>query len=292
MFSHEYFVVFISKQFIDARRVTIGSDISVDALFASAYTRETLADAFRKIGELTKGEKIRVVLNEEGVYMTGLVLPSDTKVTRELVLQKAEESIPEHIQKTDWDFRTLQYTQKRKKDEETLVQIAVVEKSFSERLHRALTASPLRIESAVPMSFVFANAEKVALGVSVIIEQYQEVTTFCGVEEGFVIATHTEHEVLTPERLQEFLHFLSVYKGKTAQRIILSHCAHLASDSVREISPEKCEVIVKDLDVFISAAIQEKISGRDEDVLSIDLSSATEQGFWRKFFMRHWHFSN
>lgn len=282
MFSHEYLVVFISKQSIDARCVTMGRDISADALFASAYTGETLADILRKIADLSKGRRIRVVLSDDLVYVTGFSVPPEIKVTRELMREKAEESVPEHLQKTDWDFLALQYGKKQKKDAETLVQVAVVQKSFSESFHQALNTSLLHIESILPMSFVFANAERSANGVSVIIEQHEGLTTLCGVEEGLVIATHIEHGVATLQGLKEFLHFLSAYKGRKVEGIMLSHCPDLWREFFEQLSLEGYTVEVKDYDVFILAALQEKISGRDEDVLNIDMFSSSESRPWWK----------
>lgn len=286
MFSQEQLILFISKQQIDPAWVTIGREISIRHEDTISYTKETLSEAFQKIGAFSKGN-IRVVLSDELVYVAGFSVSSETKVTRELMREKAEESVPENLQKTDWDFQTLHSAEKRKKGSETLVQVVVVQKSFSESFHQALDTNLLHIESILPMSFVFANAEGLANGVSVIIEQYEGTTTLCGVEEGFVIATHIEHGVVTLEKAKEFLHFLSTYKGKKAEKIILSHCPDLWRDFFEQLSLEGYAVEAKDFDVFTLAALQEKISGRDEDVLNIDMFSSPEsRPLWKRLIGR------
>ena len=281
MFSKKRFVVFISKQFIDPGFVTIGSEPFFDGGEAFRYTKETLADGLKKIQTISK-EKMRIVLGEEFVYVTELSFPHGTTITRELVREKAEEVIPENLKQTEWDFQTLHYKEKTKDTDTILVQVAVIEKSFSESFRQALAVTPLSIEAIYPESYVLANLEIEESEVVIIIEQDRELTVLCAVLDGFVVATRVKKDAITTEDVRGFLSFLSTYKGKSPKKIFLSHCGE--ENLLKDLSLEGYEVRVKEYNPLVGAALLEKISGEDEEILNIDIFSSIEKKAWWRIF--------
>lgn len=281
MFSKKRFVIFISKQFIEPGFVTLGRNPSFEGGEAFQYTKETLADGLKKIQTISK-EKMRIVLSEELVYVTELSFPHGTVITRELVQEKAEEVIPEDLKQTEWDFQTLHYKEKTKDADVILVQVAVIEKSFSESFRQALVVTPLSIEAIYPESYVLANLEREESEVVIIIEQDRELTVLCAVLDGFVVATRVKKDAITTEDVKVFINFLSVYKGKSPKKIFLSHCGE--ENLLEDLSLEGYEVIAKDYNPLVGAALLEKISGKDEEILNIDIFSLIEKKTrWRIF---------
>lgn len=272
-FKKHFFVSFISKHFIDSGYITVGKKILFEGAEAFEYTEETFSETFKKIGEVSKG-KVRIVLSEELVYVTELSFPSGTRITRDVVLEKAEQSIPEDLRKTAWDFQTLHYAEKSKEKGEILVQVAVIEKSFSDIFRAALTTNPLAIESIFPESYVFANFEKEEAGVAVIVAQNRESVLICAVEDGFAIVTRVEEGGITIDKVREFLQFLSLSKGKKAERIIFSRFTEEDFSLFLPLADEGYEILARDYNPLIGAALHKKVTGKDEDVLNIDILSS------------------
>lgn len=283
MFSKKRFVIFISKQFIDPGFVTLGETPLFEGGEAFSYTKETLAESLKKIKEISKG-KIRIVLGEELVYVAELSFPNKTIITRELVQKKTEEIIPEDLKQTEWDFQALQYKEKSKDTREIVVQVAVIEKSFSDSFRQALITNPLPIESIYPESYVLANLESGATGVSVIIEQDRGLSVLCAVEDGFSIASRVQKEAVMIEDVKVFIDFLLSYKGKKIERIIFSHFSEEVMTPFLNLADEGYTVLAKDYNPLVGAALQEKISGKDEDILNIDIFSLAEKKVWWKIW--------
>lgn len=278
MFSKKRFVIFISKRFIDSGWVAGGKSALFQEGEALQYNQETFAETLRKLGVFSR-KKVRVVLSEELVYVTRLSFPRGTLITRELVLEKAEESIPEDLRKTDWDFQALSYAESSGGEDEVVVQVAVVERSFSALFRQALLGNEFSIEGILPESYLLACLEREGTDVSVIVERDRETTVLCAVAAGLVIATQVEEGEVTPDRLERFLDFVVSHKGATTKRIIFSHFGVVAPEPFSEIFGGRYEIVVRDYNPLV-VAWQEKVSGKDEDILNIEMLPQSEKKSW------------
>ncbi len=269
IFAKKRYVLFVGKTCIDSGLVVLKSEPVFYGNEAIPYTKETLPQALRQARSLSKSKKIRVVLSEELVYVTEVSFSAGTLITRTLVAEKAQASIPEDLRETDWDFQTLQYTEKQKNKDFVAVQVAVVEKVFSQSFHQALQEVPLLIESIVPESSVLASLEREAAEVSVIVAADRESIVFCAVESGFVLTTCVKRGGDIEKDLSEFLLFVGEKSEEKIKRIIFSHCGEAPSAFLEKFSGAGYECIERDYNPLIGAALQTNISGRDEDTLNI-----------------------
>lgn len=268
IFAKKRYVLFVGKNFIDSGLVILKNEPVFDGNEAIPYTSETFPEVLRQIKSLSKGRKIRVVLSEELVYVTEISFPVDTRITRTLVEERAQASVPEDLRETDWDFQTLHYTEKQK-SEGTTVQVAVVERNFSQAFHAALHEVSLPIESIMPESYVLASLERDAEGISVIAEADRESVVFSAVEGGFVLATCVKKNGDIQKDLADFLAFVAEKREKKSDRIIFSHLGEIPPEFLGKFAEEGYECIERDYNPLIGATLQTKISGKDEDVLNI-----------------------
>ncbi len=281
-FSKKIYTLFISRRFIDPGIVTLRREPSFEGQEAIEYDQETFADAIRQVSERFPFKKIRIVLGEDLVYVTDLSFPVGTTITRDLVRQRAEESVPESLRETDWDFKTMRYAKKRETETETVVQVAVVEGVFSRNFHQALERYPLRIESVLPESYVYAILESPCECVAVIVEQGRESVVLCAVEDGLVLATDVRKECSVRD-LSDFIVFIADKKEKKIDRIVLSHLDEEHIAALKTFAEERgYECLVKEHNPLIGVALQEKVFGKDEEILNINVfSSVKKRGLWR-----------
>lgn len=270
MWNQTRYTLFIGKNFIDPGFVTLRKEPIFESGDPLAYTLETLPDVLSQL-QAASSKRIRIVLAEELVYVVGLTFPVDFSLTRTLIQEKAAESIPEDLQSTEWDFQTIAYAKKSETDKETLVQVVVVKKTFAEAFKQALRVTPLPIECILPESYLLAQAAASLDGVSVIVTLGRETVLFSTVERGFVIATSIKTGEVKPDDLASFLDFVTIQKLKKVERVIFSRFSPEAVEPFQTLVEERCELVVADYNPSVIAAVQKKISGRDETVLNIDI---------------------
>jgi len=222
-------------------------------------------------------------LSEELVYVSVLSFPKGTMITREFIQGKIQEIIPEDLKQTEWDFQTLSYKESEK-EEFTLVQGTVIEKTFSENFRLALDESPLSIESIIPESYALACLEKGRGGVFVIIEKDREMTVFSAIENGHSLISYMKKTALLPQDLKTFLDFLASHKEKKAERLIFSHFEESELVPFQQLFHEEYDIESKDYNPLIGAGLQEKISGKDEAILNITFSPSSEKKVWWKIW--------
>lgn len=282
MFSKKIYTLFIGKHFIDPGFVTLGNVPLFDGGDVLPYTSETLPAILGQVDGLSRGKKIRVVLGEELVYVTELQFPARTHITRELIRESAEASVPEDLRTTNWDYQTLRYARKDQKEGEISVQVAVIESSFSKVLRDALAANPLPIECVLPESYVLASLER-SEGVSVIVERNRDTAVIVAAENGTVVATSIRMGDELLEELRAFMGYVADQKKKKVTRIIFSHFSAEALSQYAGLEEAGYEVTQKDYNPLIGIALQENVFGRDEDVLNIDVFPLAERSWWKLF---------
>ena len=248
------------------------------------YTSETLGRVLKEIKSLGY-TRVRVVLSDELVYVVGLVFPSSTDVTRESVGKAVAEIIPEDLQSTDWDFRTLCFTKKDTNKGEIYVQGAVFEHSFIQIFQEAVRQSRISISSILPESYVLAQCESNREGVSLIVQQYQKECVLVGAEAGFVIATRVKAGEATEKDLRDFIDFMHTHKSKMVTNIVCSQCSPSMVQLISQLVPAGRGLLVNPYNPLVRIALEEKVSGDDAEVLNLNMFSKSKyQSFWSKFF--------
>lgn len=191
MFSKKHPALFISSGFIEPGNVTVSRELLFEGSEALPYDREMFHQTLSQV-LASPHKKARIVLSEELVYVTTLLFPAGTKLTRELVRSRAEETIPEDLRATAWDFRTMHYKETIGEAGGILVQVAVVEGGFSGILSKTLVEQDFSVEAILPESSVLASLVADKEGVTVIVEQDRERTLFIACESNLVLSTQTK----------------------------------------------------------------------------------------------------
>lgn len=284
MFSKKIPTLFISRNFIEPGLVTLSRTPVFEGSEALSYTQETLHAVLAQIPFL-KGKRVRIVLSEELVYVAALSFPLGTKLTRETVRVRAEETIPEDLRTTDWDFRTMHFVLRDETTEHLSVQVAVIERGFTTQLEVALQSQVFTVESILPESYVLASFEAHEAGVTVIVEQDRENRLLLACEAGLVFATEIKKGECTPGEVLQFLSFVSARTTKKVERVFLSH-----------IENQECLEAVKNLGLpceersynpLFGAAL-EKTSGKDAAVLNLNIFPGQERrSWWKKLFRKN-----
>lgn len=280
MFDRKYLILFIGKHFIDPGFVTASREPLFEGIEALPYAPETLGQTLAQIRSFSR-KTIRVVLSEELVSVTSLSFPKETKITRELVMRTTEESIPEDLKATEWDFQTLHYRETHISETEVTVEVAVVAGVFASNLKQAMQETKLTFECVIPESCALAGLVSHFEGISLIVEADRESTLFVAAEEGGVWATYVKSGACDMSDLQGFIEFLDTKKEKKAARIILSRCTEEFAASLSPLVAEGYELFSDNLNPLIGVALQKKISGKDEAVLNLDMLRSTEKRGWR-----------
>jgi hypothetical protein len=280
MFSKKHPALFISSGFIEPGTVTLSRELLFEGNEALPYNRETFPGIFKRaLAVSDKGA--RIVLSEELVYVTTLLFPADTKLTRELVRSRAEETVPEDLRTTAWDFRTMRYRELTGTEGETLVQVAVIEGSFSDMLSTVFSEQDFSVEAIFPESSVLASLVAMKSGVTVIMEQDRERTLFIACESDLVLSTQTKEGVSTYPSLKAFLMFVSGVLEKKIETIVLSHVDDVQLKEALEKDGYAYEE--QSLNPLLGAFFL-KVSGRDESVLNLNaFSQIPERSWWRRF---------
>lgn len=281
MFSRKHPALFISSGFIEPGTVTISRELLFEGNEALPYSKETFPEILKQALSVT-AKGARIVLSEELVYVTVLIFPAGTKLTRELVRSRAEETVPEDLRATAWDFRTMRYRELIGTEGEILVQVAVIEGSFSEMLSTVLLEQALSVEAIFPESSVLASLVATKSGVTVIMEQDRERTLFIACESDLVLSTQTREGVSEYPSLKAFLMFVSGVLEKNIETIVLSHVNDVQLKEALEKDGYAYEE--QSLNPLLGAFFL-KVSGRDDAVLNLStFSRAPERSWWQRFF--------
>ncbi len=277
MFDKKYLTLFVGKASIVPGLVTMKNGVLFEEQETISYTSETLEGILTQIQSLSK-RPVRVVLSEELVYVTSFLIPKTSKITREQVVQMAENSIPENLTGTAWDFQTLHYNQIHASETSTIVEVAVVTAPFAKLFAGALKTSSLSVECVIPESCALALLIAHLEGISLIVEASQGGALLVAAEKGAVWATYIKYGACEPADLEDFIKFVAKKNAAKIERVILSHGTEELALSLQPITSQY-ELLVENLNPLAGVALQKKITGKDEEVLNIDMFQ-TKTGFF------------
>lgn len=280
IFSKKRGVFFIGEHFFEPGVVTVGREPFFEPGESSSYTKETLSILLRSLRERFPNLPFRAVLGEELVYVTELSFPPEAVITREVVRIRAEQSVPEVLRDTDWDFQALRYVKTGKRKGGMFVQVVVVKKGFSVLFREALGKAAFVLEGALSESCILAHAEARSEETIVVISRNRETTFFCAIQDGSVIATQSIVGPPNVEALRSFLSFLVTHKKRTVKKIYYSRCTEEEFLELSSAFPDRVEHTVKEYNPLVYMALEGSFSKKDEDVLNIDFSGLVSQKHW------------
>lgn len=283
MFAKKIPTLFISRNFVEPGVVTLSHAPRFEGSEALPYTEETLPSVLSRI-VFIQGKKVRVVLSEDLVYVTVVYVPAGTKLTREQVRIKAEETIPENLSLADWDFRTMYYVEVSETEKNMAVQVAVMERKFAMAFEKALSTQSFILESVMPESCVLAAFEAHEKGLSVIVEQDRENSLLVACEGGLVLMTQVKSGELAASDIARFLSFLSERDSRNVERLFFSHGA--SADSFEVVKQAGIVYEERSYNPLLGVAY-EKVSGRDATVLNLNIFPGREKkSWWQKIFRK------
>ncbi len=281
MFFRKHPVLFISQGYIESGYITASRPGGFEGGEAYAYTRETIGETFQSLAPFFR-YPVRIVLSEELVYVASFVMAPGTELTREQVLLKAEELIPENLDTTNWDFRTMHFSQSQNTGDR-VVQVAVIERSFAQCLEQALEETGFVVESILPESYALATLETNRAGCTVIVEQNRENTLLVAVENGVVLVTMVHPGILTEcSALEQFVSFVHERTSKQVNRVVLSHVVD-GNARAEEVQRLGYECTIMDYNPLLGL-VSESVSGKDSTVLNLaNFLHGPTDSWWKRF---------
>lgn len=282
MFSKKYPVLFVSRHFVESGTLTHSRESFFEAGESLSYQDQSLISVLEGM-KILQGKTYSLVLSEELVYVTALSFPRNTPLTRALIQERAQELIPEHLNETQWDFRTMQYVTAESTADTLWVQVAVVEKSFAADLEEVISSRAFSLTLILPESYALASLMVKEEGMTVIVECDRENTLFVACNHGLVLATEVKQGEFSLEALRTFLHFIEERTSQKSEHIIFSHIQDETSSEA--LKQEGYSVLTSDYNPLFSLLL-ERGSGADDQVLNLNVSrTPTSQswfGRWRK----------
>ena len=119
-----------------------------------SFVQQNLPQVFSKLKKSFHTNKFYLLLPETHTYLKLLEFPASTKLDRSLVLQKAQETIPEQIQEGYYDWKQFPLA----KDESQLkVQFIAVSTDYLLPLQKAATQAGLSFPALEPLSLALAR---------------------------------------------------------------------------------------------------------------------------------------
>lgn len=283
MFSKKIFTLFIGRDTLEPGFVTLKKEPVFVGAEAFAYVRETLPQVLGQVRALAGHAAVRVVLSEELVLVTGFSLPAGAPLVREAIRKQAEETIPENLQATEWDFQQLHYSTQSGMAGEVRIQVAVLESAFCEKFCQIFKQSGLVVESVLPESVVLAGMAASYEGVSLIAAQERMGVVLVAAESGFVLATYVKTGALGATDIATFLEYVSERKAVSVKRIIFSNFGDGAAPLRAGMSERGIEIVETSLNPLVGAALRQAVRGNDAAVLDIEIFRSDKKRAWWRF---------
>lgn len=261
MFEGKKQIVFIDKNKITLFDVTLGAVPINQVLAEYEWDGQNPEEPLKKIKE-TGNANLRILLDESFAYVVNVSIPENTKNERAEIQIKAQELIPEDLEKTPWDFKEVLLIKKNPQDTgEKLIQVFVIPKNFFNRLSQIIQSTRLTIEAIEPVSYALARLVKDEELVIVIYGKTSYL--MCLVMRGLVVATK-EVAAITVEGIQLFVSYAQEHYGFLPKKIIAAH-----NQETFDYAPFQAEFRIeyKDLNPVIGLALKKDIKGKDEEIL-------------------------
>lgn len=215
------------------------------AVIEKKFEKDFLPDDLAKVLKQAKKEldirSARILLSEERTYLKLLDFPRDTRLTRESILEKIQEVIPEKLEEGCFDWKIVGSDKDQLK-----IQVLAVSQDYLNSLQDAALQAQLSLEAFEPPSFALARLTKNEKEPHLIIYQNME-TIISAVYRGRILGVViVDDQSQTEAKARELTEFVREKWGVKVKK-----------------------TIQKKLDPFIGLALKKDIHGGDENVLNL-----------------------
>ena len=123
------------------------------------FTLPTLAGVLTQVKQELKIDSARLLLPEDKTYLELLKLPLETSVTRDLVLEKARETIPEVLEEGYFDWRQVGTDPPAGEagEKNLKIQVLAVAKNYLSPILEAAQEAKVTMEAFEPFSLALAR---------------------------------------------------------------------------------------------------------------------------------------
>ena len=205
----------------------------------TAWKEETLTPIFKSLKKKF-GNRFRILLPERKTYLKLLSL-TQYELTRPLVLSKMQETVPEVVEGTSFDWKIV-----AKNRDEYLVQAIAINAKYMKQIIKSIKEANIEIEAIEPVSFALSRLTKDEKEPHVAISNLDE-KVICACFKGEVY----ESLIIEPaDKFDEAIkHFINFVNEKWQLKI--------------------SKVIDTNLNPIESLAIKKDIKGKDAEVLDL-----------------------
>lgn len=201
------------------------------------FTSEDLSDKLIQTKKDFGTNVVRILLPEDKTYLKLLEFSPATIITRDLVLKKAQESIPEVLQEGYFDWKQVGTAQ---------AQVLAVSRDYLVPLQQAAQDAKLSLEAFEPSSFALARLTAKEKEVHLIIYKNTK-SIICAAYKGQVFGVVTiDDQSKIDKKTTELTKFVKEKWGLAIKKTISGN-----------------------LDPAIGLALKEDIKGKDEKVLNL-----------------------
>lgn len=267
-FSSEKIIITFSHTTLTVSKITLGSNPKERILTTISWNEKQLPLILKKI-KTSIGKNVRILLSEDLTYITALTLPAESELTRDFILQKAQEIIPDDIKTTTWDYKIIPQDSTKKK--EIIILVAALVKSYQQSLYPSLEQSGLAIEGIEPISYALARFSQY-VSVPLVIYHQTDSALLVLANKGELLHTHTYTLAPLQENIHHFLEECSRKYPITVQKIIVSSKTSIQAPST--IQGIKTEIQL--LNPSISLAYKKDLNRGKNTNLNLQIFSVTE----------------
>lgn len=198
MFTNKKSILYITKSKITLIKVTIAEMPKEEIVVELQWTPSTLDDVLLKIKKIVRGKVcpapfwcgVKILLSEDFVYEALITLPKESQITRETVSQKAQEFIPENLNKTVWSFKEIPAPPLG--GQPTKIQITAIVSSLFQQIEKAIAKAEIQADTIEPLSYAFSRFTK----------GFEKPFLFVYIEDKTYLILAQKEVVLATERLE------------------------------------------------------------------------------------------
>ncbi|MFC1790712.1 LytR C-terminal domain-containing protein [Patescibacteria group bacterium] len=243
------------------------------------FSTETLAKVLEEIKKELKTSSWRVLLPENKVYLQLLEFPVGMALTRDLVLEKAQEAVPEKLEEGYFDWKQVGA------DKEAIkIQVLATAKKDLVILQEAAQKAKIKLEAFESPAFALARQTAAEKEPQLIIYQNLAVAAFQGQVFGVMLldkSTQSEEEL---EKFQSFIKDKWGIELKTSALEVLDPVFGLAlkedlggkDEQVLNLTPPKLAINFKKKKEMASTLPVEEDATQEDGVSEISSGSETE----------------
>lgn len=265
MFAQKKIILFITKSKIKIAHVTLGDKPKEQIIHEEAFDKDGLTAILLRNKKSLSG-KVRLLLSEDFVYITTLLLPFKSNITKDIITLKAQELIPENLSETSWDFK--QSLSSLPNQTTIPVQIVAAVRVLFEQLSNAFIKARVQVEAIEPTSYAIARFTKNQNKPFLFVFISEEALLILGYKS-IAVATQRLTLPLNKQRIDQFISFVKERYLVEPKDVIF--CGKTAGIDLKEYQTEKYKAQVQDLSPLVSLAYKEDHEGKEASILNLTL---------------------